>query len=100
MVCAVGMTEKSYFSIAEDLAMSKKVSITLDDEILEFVDRLASNRSSFINTLLRKERQKIFMQELAAAYEEQSNDPDFQSEFAIWDVAVSDGFAGDEVDAR
>mgnify|MGYP001803008518 CR=1 FL=1 len=32
--------------------MSKKVSITLDDEVLAFVDQLASNRSSFINNIL------------------------------------------------
>jgi metal-responsive CopG/Arc/MetJ family transcriptional regulator len=43
--------------------MSKKVSITLDDEILNFVDRLASNRSSFINDILWKEKQRIFMKE-------------------------------------
>ena len=73
--------------------MSKKVSITLDDEILEFVDRLSSNRSSFINSLLLKERRRIFMQELAAAYEEQSKDPVFQDEFDVWDVTVSDGLA-------
>lgn len=74
--------------------MSKKVSITLDDEVLEFVDRLASNRSSFINDVLWKERQRTFMQELAAAYEEQSNDLTFQSEFDIWDATVSDGLVG------
>jgi metal-responsive CopG/Arc/MetJ family transcriptional regulator len=57
--------------------MSKKVSITLDDEILDFVDRLASNRSSFINDVLSKEKQKIFMKELAAAYADQAHDPEF-----------------------
>jgi len=71
--------------------MSKKVSITLDDEVLEFVDRLATNRSSFINRLLWKERQRIFMEELAAAYEEQSNDPEFRQEFALWETTTGDG---------
>jgi metal-responsive CopG/Arc/MetJ family transcriptional regulator len=55
--------------------MSKKVSITLDDEILNFVDRLASNRSSFINDILWKEKQRIFMKELEDAYKEQASDP-------------------------
>lgn len=32
--------------------MSKKVSITLDDEVLDFVDQLANKRSSFINDVL------------------------------------------------
>ncbi len=71
--------------------MSKKVSITLDDEVLNFVDALASNRSSFINEVLGKEKRRIFMQELEDAYTEQANDPDFLQEVAVWDVTVGDG---------
>ncbi|WP_293150638.1 MULTISPECIES: hypothetical protein [unclassified Microcoleus] len=71
--------------------MSKKVSITLDDQILDFVDRLASNRSSFINEILWKEKRRIMMEELENAYKEQANDPDFQEEISVWDVAVGDG---------
>jgi metal-responsive CopG/Arc/MetJ family transcriptional regulator len=62
--------------------MSKKVSITLDDDVLDFVDRLASNRSSFINDVLWKEKQTVFMKELEESYKEQSNDPGFQEEIA------------------
>jgi predicted transcriptional regulator len=71
--------------------MSKKVSITLDDEVLSFVDQLASNRSSFINDILLKEKRKIFMKELEDAYKEQVNDPVFQEEISIWDVTAEDG---------
>jgi metal-responsive CopG/Arc/MetJ family transcriptional regulator len=71
--------------------MSKKVSITLDDEVLSFVDRLASNRSSFINDILWKEKRRIFMQELEDAYKEQVNDPMFQEEISLWDVTAEDG---------
>jgi metal-responsive CopG/Arc/MetJ family transcriptional regulator len=71
--------------------MSKKVSITLDDEVLSFVDRLASNRSSFINDILWKEKRRIFMQELEDAYKEQVNDPMFQEEISLWDVTTEDG---------
>ena len=71
--------------------MSKKVSITLDDQILDFVDGLASNRSSFINEILWKEKRRIMMEELENAYKEQANDPDFQEEISVWDVAVGDG---------
>jgi predicted transcriptional regulator len=71
--------------------MSKKVSITLDDEILEFVDRLASNRSSFINNILRQEKRRIFMKELEDAYKDQANDPELQQEISVWDVTVGDG---------
>jgi hypothetical protein len=71
--------------------MSKKVSITLDDEVLDFVDRLASNRSSFINNVLWQEKRKIFMKELEDAYKDQANDPDFQEEISVWDITVGDG---------
>ncbi|NEP46034.1 MAG: hypothetical protein F6K35_45260 [Okeania sp. SIO2H7] len=71
--------------------MSKKISITLDDEVLNFVDGRASNRSSFINRVLREEKRRILMQELADAYQEQANDPDFQQEVSVWDVTVGDG---------
>jgi hypothetical protein len=71
--------------------MSKKVSITLDDEVLSFVDRLAGNRSSFINDILWKEKRRIFMQELEDAYKEQVNDPMFQEEISLWDVTAEDG---------
>ncbi len=31
------------------------------------------------------------MEELENAYKEQANDPDFQEEISVWDVAVGDG---------
>ena len=71
--------------------MSKKVSITLDDEVLDFVDQLTSDRSSFINDILLKERRKVFMKELEDAYKEQADDPEFQAEMSVWDVTVDDG---------
>ncbi|MCU7243550.1 MAG: hypothetical protein GPJ02_19920 [Microcystis aeruginosa G13-12] len=71
--------------------MSKKVSITLDDEVLDFVDRLASNRSRFINDVLWQEKRRIFMKELGDAYKDQANDPESQEEISVWDIAVGDG---------
>ncbi|MCY7321307.1 MAG: hypothetical protein LH660_05775 [Phormidesmis sp. CAN_BIN36] len=71
--------------------MSKKVSITLEDDVLKFVDQVADNRSSFINNILLKEKKRIFMKELEDAYKEQMNDPEFQEEISVWDVAVDDG---------
>jgi predicted transcriptional regulator len=71
--------------------MSKKVSITLDDEVLDFVDRLASNRSRFINDVLWQEKKRVFMKELEDAYKDQANDPESQEEISVWDIAVGDG---------
>ncbi len=74
--------------------MSTKVSITLDDEVLSFVDKLTSNRSSFINEILSREKQRIFLAELEAAYTDQNRDLEFRSEVAVWDAV-----AGDALDA-
>lgn len=71
--------------------MSKKVSITLDDEILAFIDQLASNRSRFINDILRREKHRIFMRELEEAYIEEADDPALKAERDLWDVVASDG---------
>ena len=71
--------------------MSKKVSITLDDEIVDFIDQLASNRSSFINDILWQEKRRIFMKELEDAYKDQANDLELQQEISVWDVTVGDG---------
>ena len=71
--------------------MSKKVSITLDDEVLDFVDQLTSDRSSFINDILLKEKRRVFTKELEDAYKEQADDPEFQAETSVWDVTVDDG---------
>jgi hypothetical protein len=78
------------------MTMSTKVSITLDDDVLSFIDgRAANNRSGFINEVLWREKQRIFLQELDAAYSEQSADPDFQAEVSIWDVTIADGLVTD-----
>lgn len=71
--------------------MSAKVSITLDEEVLEFVDRSSQNRSQFINEILSKEKKRQSLQELENAYTELANDPEYQAEIALWDVTVGDG---------
>jgi deoxyribodipyrimidine photolyase len=75
--------------------MSAKVSITLDDDVLSFVDQRAENRSSFINEILWREKQRIFLKELEEAYIEQSADSEFQEEMAAWDVVIGDGIGSD-----
>jgi metal-responsive CopG/Arc/MetJ family transcriptional regulator len=71
--------------------VSAKVSITLDEEVLEFVDKSSQNRSQFINAILSKEKKRQFLQELEDAYIELASDPEYQSEIELWDVTVGDG---------
>jgi metal-responsive CopG/Arc/MetJ family transcriptional regulator len=71
--------------------MSAKVSITLDEEVLEFVDRSSQNRSQFINEILSQAKKRQGLKELEDAYTELANDPEYQAEIKLWDVTVGDG---------
>jgi metal-responsive CopG/Arc/MetJ family transcriptional regulator len=76
--------------------MSAKVSITLDEEVLEFVDRSSQNRSQFINEILSQAKKRQGLKELEDAYTELANDPEYQSEIKLWDVTVGDGLDAEE----
>jgi metal-responsive CopG/Arc/MetJ family transcriptional regulator len=71
--------------------MSIKVSITLDKEVLEFVDRSSQNRSQFINEILAKENKRQLLQEIENAYTELADNPEYKSEVELWDITVGDG---------
>jgi metal-responsive CopG/Arc/MetJ family transcriptional regulator len=71
--------------------MSAKVSITLDEDVLEFVDRSSKNRSQFINEILSKAKKSQLLKELEDAYTELADDREYQAEIELWDVTVGDG---------
>jgi hypothetical protein len=70
--------------------MSAKVSITLDEEVLEFVDRSSQNRSQFINEILSQAKKSQLLKELEDAYTELANDPGYQAEINLWEITVGD----------
>ena len=77
--------------------MAKKVTITLDDDVLAFIDRQAAstgdtpNRSGYVNSVLAKHRRAILAAEMIAALKEDALDPEYQAEIAAWDCVVGDG---------
>ena len=71
--------------------MTVKISITLDNEVIKFIDSQGGNRSKTINTLLAKAKREKLQEELKAAYIDQNNDPQFWSEFELWDSTIGDG---------
>jgi metal-responsive CopG/Arc/MetJ family transcriptional regulator len=79
IIILVGMTVKN------------KIAITLDQELIEFLDNQATNRSEYLNTLLAEQRSKILRQQMIAALQEDLADPDHQAEIAAWDVVIGDG---------
>ncbi|MGL6341157.1 MAG: type II toxin-antitoxin system MazE family antitoxin [Waterburya sp.] len=71
--------------------MTTKISITLDDDIVRFIDSQGDNRSKTINDLLVKAQQEKLKVDLKAAYIDQNKDPHFWSEFELWDSTIGDG---------
>jgi metal-responsive CopG/Arc/MetJ family transcriptional regulator len=73
------------------MTMKNKIAITLDQDLIEFLDDQATNRSEYLNTLLAEQRSKILRQQMIAALQEDLADPDHQAEIAAWDVVIGDG---------
>ena len=71
--------------------MTVKISITIDEEALRFVDALGSNRSQIINQIINRAKKQDLERKLKQAYIDQNNDPQFWSEFKLWDSTVGDG---------
>ena len=72
--------------------MKQKIAITLDRDLLSFIDRRANgNRSDYLNSLITQERRKILADEIIAALQEDSQDPEYQAEIAEWDRLAGDG---------
>jgi Arc/MetJ-type ribon-helix-helix transcriptional regulator len=77
--------------------LAKKVTITLDDEILAFIDQQAAlsrdnpDRSGYVNAVLAKHRRAVLEAEMIAALKEDTDNPEYQEEMAAWDVVVGDG---------
>ncbi|MBN3877841.1 MAG: type II toxin-antitoxin system MazE family antitoxin [Nostoc sp.] len=73
-----------------------KVTISLEKDILQFVDQYAQgNRSAYINTLLAEHRRRILAAEMITALMQDVKDAEYQAEIAAWD-----GVAGDGINAR
>jgi Arc/MetJ-type ribon-helix-helix transcriptional regulator len=69
-----------------------KVTITLEEDILQFIDQQAKgNRSAYINALLAEQRRKILETEIIAALQEDAKDLEYQNEISAWDNVSGDG---------
>lgn len=72
--------------------MKEKVTITLDTELIAFVDgRAQGNRSDYFNSLVRQHRQAVLKQQMIQALQEDAEDTNFQAEIVAWDGVVGDG---------
>ena len=72
--------------------MKQKIAITLDRDLVSFIDRQAQgNRSNYLNSLISQERRKILVDEIIAAVQADIQDLEYQAEIAAWDRLAGDG---------
>lgn len=76
--------------------MTQKISITLDENVLKFVDSQTNNRSQFINEILSNLQKQQKLKELESAYIQQAQDSNELEEIALWEQTISDGLTEDE----
>jgi hypothetical protein len=74
-----------------------KITISLEEETLQFLDQCANgNRSSYINSLLSQQRRQALETEMIAALLKDAEDTEYLEEIAIWDSVVGDGIDAPE----
>jgi hypothetical protein len=71
--------------------VKQKVTLSLDKELIEFLDLQANNRSEYLNELLVQHRSQVLANQIKAALQEDLNDPDYLSDIQDWDAVVGDG---------
>jgi hypothetical protein len=73
------------------MAMKQKVTLTLDRELIEFLDLQANNRSEYLNELLLQHRSQVLANQMIAALQEDLSNSDYLLEIQDWDAVVGDG---------
>lgn len=72
--------------------MKQKIAITLDEQLVAFLDLQAGgNRSEYLNQLLVQERRRTIEAQFIKALQEECSDPDYLAEIQLWDGVVADG---------
>jgi hypothetical protein len=71
--------------------MKSKIAVSLDQDLIAFLDVQATNRSEYLNGLLVEQRTKVLREQMIAALQADQADSEYQAEMAAWDVVVGDG---------
>lgn len=76
--------------------MAKRLNITVDEEIYEFVaSHGGENRSAFVNEVLADYKKRQFEKELIRQMAEDDHDPQLKADLKGWDATLWDGLAGE-----
>jgi hypothetical protein len=72
--------------------MKCKITVTLDREVIDFLDAESQgNRSESINRLLLEHRRQTIERQTIAALQADLADSEYQADLADWDAVVGDG---------
>jgi hypothetical protein len=71
--------------------MKQKITLTLDKELIEFLDLQANDRSEYLNELLLQHRSQVLANQMIAALQEDLSNSDYLSDIQDWDAVVGDG---------
>lgn len=72
--------------------MTSRATFTLEEESVEYLKKAGgSNRSAFINKLLKEEKQRQLEKAILKANQEEAEDSAYQEELSDWDITLSDG---------
>jgi hypothetical protein len=73
------------------MTMKQKITLSLDEALIEFLDLQANNRSEYLNELLVQHRSQVLANQIKTALQEDLNDPDYLSDIQEWDAVAGDG---------
>lgn len=72
--------------------MTSRATFTLEEESIEYLKKAGgSNRSAYINKLLKEEKQRDLAKAILKANQEEAEDSAYQEELSDWDATLSDG---------
>lgn len=70
----------------------QKIGLTLDENLIAFLDEVAEgNRSEYLNKLLAENRKQVLEARMITALAEDLNNPNYLQEVKEWDRVVGDG---------
>ena len=72
--------------------MTERATFSLEQENLAFLNSVGgTNKSAYINELLRREKQKALEEKILQANKEEAEDMEYLEELSVWDTTLSDG---------
>lgn len=72
--------------------MAQRATFSLDDDVIDFLNREGGdNKSTYVNELLKREKQRLLQEALLKANQEEAEDIEYQKEVSDWDTTLSDG---------